>query len=259
MTNQAKTQTSSVNNDNNSTAKRGPRLKSINLIRQNLISFEDLKIPENCASINVSWNRFKDFSKLPTLKKLTHLTMDDNPFLLSFNGATPQPSLYWVSFKRTPLSKHTHFKLMCTIVFGSKLKYINDEPVSPNLRQKADKLRNQILPNLIEGQILLTLSSLKYVIPQETRSCTAKFITITPNSEGESSTPSISNGIVQGQPSIAAICARILKEDSTDFLDPDKLEDIRERLLEMRDNFQIGEEEEEEFRENDESFDETNY
>ncbi|OHS95163.1 hypothetical protein TRFO_10646 [Tritrichomonas foetus] len=233
---------------------------AVNAVHQKVDSFEKLNFAKNCSTIDLSKNRLRNFSGLPSLRLLTHLTINDNP-LFSFYGATPQPSLFWVSFKNTPLSKHTHFRLMCLIVFGSKLTFINDEPVSKNLIQKADKLRESVLPELLEGNILISLSPIKFVVPQEKRSCTATFTTIVPgaapsNVEGEDDEQS---QVVQPpQPSIATICERILEENNISFLEPERLEGIRSKLRDMREHFQMFDEEEEEEFQNEEHHDSFN-
>lgn len=227
--------------------------ESINVSHKHLHSFQDISIGKNCSTIDISKNKLKNFNGLPTLKLLTNLTADNNP-ILSFLGASPQPSLFWISLKNTPLSKHTHFRLMCLIVFGSTLKFINGEAVGKTLIQKAEKLRNDVLPNLLDGKILLSLSPIKYVIPQDKRSCTATFITET--QDGNKNDLNDTNEKLP-QPSIATICNRIIKDDDLSFIDLERLESIRDKLRDMREHFQVfgEEEEEEEYVQNSVSFD----
>lgn len=251
------TQISVLTNSQNGTLKTTGKIsrqrESINASQKHLHSFQDLSIPKNCSTIDVSKNKLKNFTGLPTLKLLTNLTADNNP-INSFLGATSQPSLFWISLKNTPLARHTHFRIMCLIVFGSSLKFINGEAVGKTFIQKADKLRNDVLPNLLDGKILLSLSPIKYVIPQDKRSCTATFVTETQNS-GKSELMDANEK--PPQPSIAAICNRIIKDDDLSFLELEKLESIREKLRDMREHFQVfgEEEEEEEYMQNIESFD----
>lgn len=224
-------------------SKPGLQRESINASHQHLHSFQDISIPKNCSTIDISKNKLKNFNGLPTLKLLTNLTADNNP-INSFLGASSQPSLFWISLKNTPLARHTHFRMMCIIVFGSSLKFINGEAVGKTFIQKADKLRNDVLPNLLDGKILLSLSPIKYVIPQDKKSCTATFITETQNNNKTELTDVNEKPPL---PSIAAICNRILKDDDLSFLEPERLESIRDKLRDMREHFQgFGEEEEEE-------------
>ena len=233
------------------------QLVQVDLVHQRVDSFENVNIPKNCSKIDASRNRLKNFLGLPQLKLLTNLTVDDNP-ILSFQGATQQPSLFWISMKKTPVLKHTHFKLMCVIVFGSQLKFINGETVSKNLIQKADSLREKILPELTAGNILINLSPIKYIVPQEKRSCTATFTIITDNGNNE-------ENLYPSQPSIAAICERIIKDNDVSFISSEKLNGIRSKIQDMREHFQNFEEEEDEAfltnqeEEEDQPFEEEDY
>lgn len=232
-------------------SKQALQREAIHVSHKHIHSFQDLSIPKNCSTIDISKNKLKNFIGLPSLKLLTNLNADNNP-IYTFLGASPQPTLFWLSLKNTPLARHTHFRLMCLIVFGSSLKYINSEAVGKTLIQKADSLRTTVLPSLLDGKILLSLSPIKYVIPQDKKSCTATFVTETQNDE---KTEISELNEKPPQPSIAAICSRIIKENDISFIEPERLESIRDKLRDMREHFQDFEEEEEEYMQNFVSFD----
>jgi hypothetical protein len=134
---------------------------SLQFVKRGLSSFSDLSLPPDTSSLDLTRNCLTSFEGLPSLPRLRHLTLDSNP-LSSLKGAPPLPSLRWLSFRGSPLRSQPCHILMCVIVFGRQLATINNSVVHDHIRIQSDSLSSLALPRLLAGQLILSVSPLRF-------------------------------------------------------------------------------------------------
>ena len=214
--------------------------------RQDVCSFTDLKISEFCFSIVINGKRLRNFDGLPRLEFLSRLQLDGNP-INSFEGAPRLPKLRWLSIKDSPLSKTMHFKLMCSIVFGPSLNTVNDQQISQKIKQQAKALEDEMLPELVAGRLIMSLSPLRmidarsseYVSPNNSlMEASTKVGFMSPSAleyTREVTRPDI---IPKSLPSVASLCEEIiLREKDGKFLNDKFLQSFMGQLADLRGKF----------------------
>lgn len=148
--------------ENKPSVKETKKRTRISPPRRKIYSFQDLKISDDCGSIDLTKKSIETFVGLPNLEYLIRLNLDSNP-LKSFEGSPKLPNLRWLSARNSPISRNPYFKLMAAIVFGNKLATINNEKVMPQIHQQATAFRDSLYPELLKGRIIANLRPLRFI------------------------------------------------------------------------------------------------
>lgn len=142
------------------------RHSTVLIQNKKISSFSDVKIKNNCLSIDLSLNRLTDFFGIPSnLSCLSTLILDNNQ-IRSFRGVqspNSYPKLRYLSMKKNPISRSIYLKVMCLVAFGDQLITINEEKINDKQRETANEMRECLFPELKEGKILANLRPLRIV------------------------------------------------------------------------------------------------
>lgn len=203
--------------------------------RRKIYSFKEIRIPEDCGSIDLSKKSIETFTGLPNLKFLTRMNLDSNP-LRSFEGSPKLPSLRWLSAKSSPISRNPYFKLMAVIVFGNNITTINNEKVPQKVYQQADAFRDSLYPQLLKGILIANIAPLRFIDTKSDAIVNPEPSLLTATKKIGYKAPAVQEferTIVEKSreqfriPSIASICDEIIQredEPNTNYF-PDKFMD----------------------------------
>ena len=107
-------------------------------------------------------NPLKNFVGLPSLPELTDLHLDRTE-ISSFYGVPELPSLQNVTFKMSPLGYYKKLDLMCSIVFGPQLRFVNGEEIAHEKIKFAIRYRDLLLPYFRDGWILTSRNPVRFI------------------------------------------------------------------------------------------------
>lgn len=150
----------------NSTKKNGekygkPKGSSFRFFtNQHLEKFPSDKSLSTVTSLNASGNPFTNFTGMIEMPYLHDITLD-NTELISFQGSVELPSLVRISLKNTPISHYHTLGIMCSIAFGQKLRFLNQENITALSLSTADQLRPHLRPLLAQGWILTCVNPIR--------------------------------------------------------------------------------------------------
>lgn len=138
---------------------------SILLPKKKINSFSQIRINENCSTIDLSENNIVNFHGMKALPILISLNLDNNN-IDSFKDLTSSkafPKLRWLSIKNNPIIRSPFFRLMCLVCFGSQIITINDVNINEQSRTVADKIRDSLFPELQKGYLLSSFNPIRLV------------------------------------------------------------------------------------------------
>jgi len=136
--------------------------KNLSFANNNLKLFPKILNPSILETLMISNNPIPNFEGMQTYPNLQQLDCSKTK-ISSFKGAKNQPSLKNVHLDGTPLSQSEHIVLMCIIVFGNSLEYVNSIKVMDYQIQFANQIRETINQHLVNGYLLLGTKPLAIV------------------------------------------------------------------------------------------------
>jgi len=119
----------------------------------NITEFPDRLELEDISILNCSNNPILSLSSLPSMPKLKKLLLE-NTKISSFEKARPQHSLVSVSFIGSPISNNFYLDIMCLVVFGQQLRYVNGSKIMESMIKYAREIKNYVKDYLLDGWII---------------------------------------------------------------------------------------------------------
>ena len=130
--------------------------------------FPEISQIKNAEVLDFEGNHIRSFQTLPKLHNLRRLLLDRTK-ITSFNHCIPQPNLQSISLLYTPLSYYKYLSIMCSIVFGPRLKKVNGKEITEEEIKFVNENRQKILPFLQEGYLLTDIDPVIKVIHNKTK------------------------------------------------------------------------------------------
>jgi hypothetical protein len=116
------------------------------------------------SSLTLSDNPISSFHGFPDIPTLESLYLDRTE-ISSFEFVPDLPRLSLISLKETPLARYRTLTIMCLILFGPDLAWINGCRVSEKDIRLANRLRDIVAPYLIKGWILMNTNPVALLNP----------------------------------------------------------------------------------------------
>lgn len=148
----------------------------LNYSRKHLTRFPNIKTESSINKFDLSNNDIVTFYGLKPTTAINTLILDNNPKLSSFIGLTESHNPMFsaetsgdqsnegivnLSLLKTPLGEYPQIKLMAVIVFGNALAMINGSQIPYSTYSLANKLRDETLPYLLDGWIIISTKPLR--------------------------------------------------------------------------------------------------
>ena len=158
---------------------------------QNLTNL--LSIPNNVPveKIDLSGNPIIDFTGMKIFPEL-HVLDCANTELISFNNFPNQEGIKSFICKKTPLCSYKLIYLMCAIVFGQSLEFVNGININQTIKSNALSMSAKIRPFLVKGWILQNLDPIK-IIHNQTRQRKTFYFSFKQNDNSELDSQNDSN------------------------------------------------------------------
>lgn len=164
-----------------------PRSKSFR--GQKLTKFPNISKWQNCEFLQFDDNPIENFNGLITLPNVKDFSLN-NTHISSFLNVPELPKLERISLKMTPLGSYKTIDLMCALVFGNQLMYVNGEEITKKQKKFATQNRNYLLPYFREGWVLTSINPVRFIHYQTRARITIKIPT---NFQGFENQPENSN------------------------------------------------------------------
>ncbi|EAY15146.1 hypothetical protein TVAG_392630 [Trichomonas vaginalis G3] len=124
----------------------------------NLQEFPPVEQISTYDSLDFSFNPISSFKTLPVLPLLEDLDLQSTN-IKSFEFAQCQPSLKMLNFKNTPIAAYEGSRIMSIITLGSWIEEINQEKVTEQEHQIAERLSPRVKKLLTSGWILTAINT----------------------------------------------------------------------------------------------------
>merc|ERR1711990_388961 len=119
-----------------------------------LTTFEGLGCLLDMSVMYAQNNCISSFEFLEPQPKLKELHLARNR-ICDFKHAQEQPRLERLSLEDNPVTEHINYRVMCLVVFGSKLRYIDGQVVTARERSQAKRYSVPVVRALLRKGWLL--------------------------------------------------------------------------------------------------------
>ncbi|OHT13234.1 hypothetical protein TRFO_16676 [Tritrichomonas foetus] len=127
-----------------------------------LTTFPNLSKFQHCTLFSFDGNPLENFKGMISCPNLTDLYLD-NTKMSSFFEAPELPSLERISLKHSPLGFYKKLDLMCAIVFGPQLQFVNGEELSHEKVRFALEYRDLLLPYFRQGWVMTSTNPVRFI------------------------------------------------------------------------------------------------
>ena len=122
--------------------------------------FPDNMHLEDYYQISFANTPILSFKNFPVLPKLEILILD-NTLINNLMYAMPQPNLRKLYLRNTPFSRYNSQEIMCSIVFGSNLKFYNGKSITEESILISSFMASDIRPYLLQGWVIISMNPVK--------------------------------------------------------------------------------------------------